>query len=299
MNAVAAEFVVEAPGGRLDVYLADRLEGKSRTLVQSMIRNGSVRVNSNIVAKPSFELHSGDSISIIQPTIGPSLDKAEKLTLEIVDETKDYMVVNKPAGMVVHPSPGHVSGTLAQAAIAHAPELQGLGEAGREGLVHRLDKDTSGLIIVAKNAATLTHLQQQFKTRQIEKTYLALVDDGPPSEKGRVEAPIARDPSSRKKFAVLENGRPAITEFRVTERFDRHSLLEAYPLTGRTHQIRIHMKFLGCPVVGDEVYGHKKPSLKVVRHQLHAWKLKLPDWNELEAPIPEDLVDAIQQARHS
>ncbi|MFQ5923705.1 MAG: RluA family pseudouridine synthase [Anaerolineales bacterium] len=296
MKPEAADFVVEQPSGRLDAYLADRIADMSRTSLQAMIRTGQVKVNGKTVAKPAFELHSGDTIRVSPLDDDPSFDVPEGVALDIVHETKDYMVVNKPAGIVVHPSPGHESGTLAQAAIAHAPELRGLGEVGREGLVHRLDKDTTGLIIFAKNEATLMLLQQQFKTQEIEKTYLALVDGGPPSDKGRVEAPIARDPRNRQRFAVQESGRPAVTEFRIKERFGRHALLEAFPITGRTHQIRIHMKFLGCPVVGDEVYGYKRWSLDVERQQLHAWKLRLPNREELEAPIPEDLADAIRQA---
>ncbi|MFV1857776.1 MAG: RluA family pseudouridine synthase [Anaerolineales bacterium] len=296
MKAETADFVVEPPGGRLDAYLADRIADRSRTSLQAMIRNGQVQVNGRSVAKPAFELHSGDTIQVSRPGVEPPVDDYPPLALDIVHETTDYMVVNKPAGIVVHPSPGHESGTLAQAAIAHAPELGDLGEAGRGGLVHRLDKDTSGLILFAKNEATLTLLQEQFKTRKIKKTYLALVDGSPPSDEGRVEASIARDPRNRQRFAILESGRPAVTDFRIKERFDRHALLEAFPISGRTHQIRIHMKFLGCPVVGDQVYGHKKRSLDVDRQQLHAWKLRLPDRDEFEAPIPADLADAIRQA---
>ena len=288
--------MVEPPGGRLDAYLAHRIGDLSRTTIQSMIRSGQVQVNGQVVAKPAFELQSGDAIQVSQPHAEPSFDMPKVAALDILHETKDYMVVNKPAGIVVHPSPGHEGGTLAQATVAYAPELRGLGEAGREGLVHRLDKDTSGLILFAKNQETMTLLQQQFKAREIEKNYLALVDGGPPSDQGRVEAPIARDPRNRQRFAVQKNGRPAVTEFAIRERFDRHALLEAVPITGRTHQIRIHMKFLGCPVVGDKVYGNKKRSLDVERQQLHAWKLRLPNREEFEAPIPADLADAIRRA---
>ena len=296
MKQEAADYLVEPPGGRLDAYLADRISGTSRTSIQSMIRNMQVQVNGETVLKPAFELHSGDTIRVTQLNAEPAFDGSEGVKLDILHETKDYMVINKPAGIVVHPSPGHQSGTLAQAVIKYVPELRGLGEPGREGLVHRLDKDTSGLIIFAKNEATLKLLQQQFKTREVEKTYLALVDDRPPTDKGRVEAPIARDPRHRQRFAVLEGGRPAVTEFRIQERFKRHALLEAYPATGRTHQVRIHMNFLGCPVVGDKVYGHKNVSLDVERQMLHAWKLRLLKGEDFEAPIPEDLEEAIRQA---
>lgn len=296
MTQEPVDFVVESPGGRLDAYLAARVADRSRNSIQAMIRNEQVRVNGDVVAKPAFEVHSGDLIRAFIFDTVPSPAAYEVVELDILYETKDYMVLNKSPGIVVHPSPGHESGTLAQAAIEYAPELLGIGEPGREGLVHRLDKDTSGLIVFARNKATLKLLQQQFKSREIEKTYLVLVDGAPPSDKGRVEAPIARDPKHRQRFAVQENGRQAVTEFGIKERFKRHSLLEAHPITGRTHQVRIHMKFLNCPVVGDRVYGKRHPSLGVERQMLHAWKMELPGGDEFEAPIPEDFANAIQMA---
>lgn len=288
--------MVDPPGGRLDAYLAGRIADRSRNSIQAMIRNEQVQVNGKVVVKPAFELHSGDTIRLSQLDAQSAFAEFDVVDLDILHETTDYMVINKSAGIVVHPSPGHESGTLAQAAIDYVPELRGIGEPGREGLVHRLDKDTSGLIIFAKNEEFLELLQQQFKSRVIEKTYMALVDGGPPSDKGRVEAPIARDPKHRQRFAVQEGGRQAISEFRTRERFKHHTLLEVHPITGRTHQVRIHMQFLECPVVGDRVYGKRHPSLDVERQMLHAWKLKLPGHEEFEAPLPEDLADAIQQA---
>jgi 23S rRNA pseudouridine1911/1915/1917 synthase len=296
MTQEPADFVVETPGGRLDAYLAARIADRSRNSVQAMIRNEQVRVNGEVVAKPAFELRSGDTIQLSPVDEEVVRVEFEGVELDILHETEDYMVINKSHGVVVHPSPGHESGTLAQAAIDYAPELLGVGEPGREGLVHRLDKDTSGLIIFAKNEATLKLLQQQFKSREIEKTYLALVDDAPPSDKGRVEAPIGRDPKHRQRFAVQDRGRQAVTEFRTRERFKHHTLLEVHPITGRTHQVRIHLQFLKCPVAGDTVYGKRHPSLNVGRQMLHAWKLVLPGHEEFEAPIPEDFADAIQKA---
>jgi 23S rRNA pseudouridine1911/1915/1917 synthase len=251
-----------------------------------MIRNEQVRVNGEIVIKPAFELRSGDTIQL--SSIEEENDRAdyEAVELDILHETEDYMVINKSPGIVVHPSPGHESGTLAQTVIEYVPELAGVGDTGREGLVHRLDKDTSGLIIFAKNETTLKLLQQQFKSREIEKTYLALVDGSPPSDKGRVEAPIGRDPEHRQRFAIQDSGRQAVSEFRTRESFKHHSLLEVHPITGRTHQVRIHLQFLECPVVGDKVYGKRNPSLEVERQMLHAWKMKLPGGEEFEAPIP-------------
>jgi len=291
-----ADFVVEAPGGRLDTYLADRIADQSRNAIQAMIRNGQVRVNDKVAAKPAFELHVGDTVRLSQIDDEPFLVVDEAVELDILHEAADYMVLNKPPGIVVHPSPGHEGGTLTQAVIEYAPELHGVGEPGREGLVHRLDKGTSGLIVFAKNEEFLELLQQQFKSRLIEKQYLALVDESPPSSRGRVEAAIARDPKHRQRFSVQEGGRAAETEFYIRERFKRHTLLELHPITGRTHQVRIHMQFLECPVVGDRVYGRRYPSLDVERQMLHAWKITLPGHGDFKAPIPEDLDHAILQA---
>ncbi len=291
-----ADFVVEAPGGRLDTYLAARIADQSRSTIQAMIRNGKVRVNDKVAAKPAFELHVGDTVQISQVDAEPALIEAEAVELDILHETADYMVLNKPPGIVVHPAPGHESRTLTQAVIEYAPELQGVGEPGREGLVHRLDKDTSGLIVFAKNEEFLELLQQHFKSRVIEKQYLALVDECPPSSRGRVEAAIARDPRHRQRFSVQESGRAAETEFYIRERYKRHTLLELHPITGRTHQVRIHMQFLECPVVGDRIYGRRYPSLDVERQMLHAWKMAIPGQGDFEAPIPEDLEDAMLQA---
>ena len=291
-----ADFVVEAPGGRLDTYLTNRIADQSRSAIQAMIRNGQVRVNDKVAAKPAFELNVGDMVSMSQINAESVLIEVETVELDVLHETADYMIVNKPPGIVVHPAPGHESGTLTQAVIEYAPELQGVGEPGREGLVHRLDKDTSGLIVFAKNEEFLELLQQQFKSRVIEKQYLALVDDGPPNSRGRVEAAIARDPKHRQRFSVQESGRAAETEFYIRERFKRHTLLELHPITGRTHQVRIHMQFLECPVVGDRIYGRRNPSLDVERHMLHAWKMAIPGQGDFEAPIPEDLEDAMLQA---
>jgi len=291
-----ADFVVEAPGGRLDTYLTDRIADQSRSMIQAMIRDGQVRVNDKVAAKPAFELHVGDTVRIFQIDAEPASIEVEAVELDILHETADYMVLNKPPGIVVHPAPGHESGTLTQAVIEYAPELQGVGEPGREGLVHRLDKDTSGLLVIAKNEEFLELLQQQFKSRVIEKQYLALVDESPPSSRGRVEAAIARDPKHRQRFSVQESGRAAETEFYIRERFKRHTLLELHPITGRTHQVRVHMQFLECPVVGDRIYGRRYPSLDVERHMLHAWKMAIPGQGDFEAPIPADLEDAMLQA---
>ena len=228
----------------------------------------------------------------------------EEIPLDIVFENKEVVVVNKPAGLVVHPAAGHAKGTLMNAVLAHAPEIEGIGGELRPGLVHRLDKDTSGLIVLAKNERAQNHLQAQFQSRAVVKTYIALVDGHPPSKVGRIEAPMGRSPSDRKRMAVVaaKKGRAAITEYREIERFESHSLLDVQPLTGRTHQIRVHLAYVGCPVAGDRVYGRGKPTLGLQRQFLHAASLKLtfPGENSqrnFEAPLPPDLQSVLESLR--
>jgi 23S rRNA pseudouridine1911/1915/1917 synthase len=206
--------------------------------------------------------------------------------------------------MVVHPAAGHSRGTLVHAALAHAPSMAGIGGEGRPGVVHRLDRDTSGLILLAKNDLTHRWLQEQFRRRQVSKVYLALVDGRPPTPTGRIEAPIGRDASQRKQMAVVapQKGRDAVSEYRTLESFARHTLLEVHPITGRTHQIRLHLAFLGCPVAGDTVYGLHKPTLPLKRHFLHAARLSicLPGESQprtFEAPLPIELERVLEGLR--
>ena len=255
-----------------------------------------MRVNGETVTKTGLTLEMGDKTEIRIPPPVPSGLIPENIPLEIIFENDDLVVVNKPTGMVVHPSPGHSSGTLVHAALGHIPELKGIGGEERPGIVHRLDKDTSGLIVVAKNEQAHRWLQEQFKSRAVEKTYLALVDGKPPTPTGRIEAPIGRNTTHRKLMGVvpLEKGREAVSEYRTVEQFPEHTLLEVHPLTGRTHQIRVHMAFLGCPVTGDVVYGKRKPTIEISRHFLHAQRLKITLPGEkaprlFEAPLPTDL----------
>jgi 23S rRNA pseudouridine1911/1915/1917 synthase len=250
-----------------------------------------------IAAHKSGQLIDGGAqVTLKIPPPEPAKLEAEQIPLEIIFENNDLMVVNKPAGMVVHPSAGHHSGTLVHAALAHAPDIEGVGGIQRPGVVHRLDKDTSGLILLAKNDAAHHWLSDQFRTREVEKAYLALVDGAPPTSSGRVEAAIGRDPVDRKRMKVVPpgKGRSAVSEYRTLRRYPDHSLLEVRPITGRTHQIRLHLKFLGCPVVGDRVYGHKHPSLPLQRQFLHATRLRIKilgesEASEFEAPLPEEL----------
>ena len=289
---------------RLDHFLVAQLTNHSRTRLQQLIKAGEVTVDGIVVTKSSMKLELPCEVEVRIPPPAPSHLIPEDIPLAVLYEDENLLVVDKPAGMVVHPSAGHSSGTLVHAALAHTPDLQGVGGELRPGVVHRLDKDTSGVILLAKNDATHRHLQAQFADRKVVKHYLALVDGMPPTPEGRVEAPIGRDPSQRQRMAVVpeSKGRSAASEYRTVERFQDHTLLEFHPITGRTHQIRVHAAFLGCPIVGDTVYGRRTPSLPLQRHFLHAAALsiKLPGQAtaaNFEAPLPTNLEEILQQLR--
>lgn len=289
-------------GIRVDKYVAETVPDVSRAAVQRLIEQSRILVNGAAV-KPSYRLELGDTISVEIPPLEKTEIAAERIPLHVVYEDSDILVVNKPAGMVVHPAYGHRSGTLVNAVLAHAPDLAGVGGELRPGIVHRLDKDTSGLIVVAKNDGALRNLQAQFKGREVKKAYLALVEGHVAPPTGLIDAPIGRDARARKKMAVVpRGGREAQTEYRVLETYAEHTLLEARPLTGRTHQIRIHMAFIGHPIVGDPVYGFRKQRLKAPRMFLHAARLgfRLPstgEWREFEVPLPEDLERVLERLR--
>lgn len=281
---------------RLDRFLVACLPEFSRARLQGLIADGFVWVDGSPAKKSGQSIEAGTQVEVRIPPPQPSGLVAEDIPLDVVFENDDLLIVNKPAGMVVHPAVGHESGTLVNAVLGHDPEIEGIGGEERPGIVHRLDKDTSGLIVVAKNDAAMRWLQEQFRQRTVQKTYLALVDGAPPTPTGRVEAPIGRDPKDRKKMAVTTpaKGREAVSEYKTVETFRQHTLLEVHPLTGRTHQIRLHCAFLGCPIVGDSQYGHRKLSLQISRHFLHAFQLKisLPGEEEariFEAPLPKEL----------
>ncbi len=304
MNEHEAQWITfiyedEQPA-RLDKFLVTCLPELSRSRIQSLIKDGQVTVNALTPHKAGQMLEKDATVQVNIPPPQPSQLIPEAIPLEIIFENNDLMVVNKPAGMVVHPAAGHSSGTLVHAALAHSPEMEGIGGEQRPGVVHRLDKNTSGLILLAKNDLTHRFLQDQFRTRKIQKTYLALVDGHPPTPAGRVEAPVGRDTRSRNKMAVVtsEKGRQAVSEYRTLASFPTHTLLEVHPITGRTHQIRLHLAFLGCPVTGDTVYGHRQASFPINRHFLHAARLQVQLRGEtaprtFEAPLPPDLQNII------
>jgi pseudouridine synthase, RluA family len=291
---------------RLDKFLVTCLPDLSRSRIQGLIRDGFVKVDGIPVVKSGQMAEKGQLIELRLPPAVPTDLVPESIPLDIVFENDDLMVVNKPAGMVVHPAAGHSSGTLVHAALAHAPEMEGINGEERPGVVHRLDKDTSGLILLAKNDRAQRWLQDQFRLRKVDKIYMALVDGHPPTPQGRVEAPVGRDPSHRKQMAVvpLARGREAVTEYFTKESFLHHTLVEAHPFTGRTHQIRLHMAFLGCPIVGDRLYGHKHLTLAIDRQFLHAARLTivLPGEKKprtFEAPLPADLTQVLDLLRQS
>jgi 23S rRNA pseudouridine1911/1915/1917 synthase len=298
---------LQAPAGieqRLDKFLTAALPQHSRARLQGLVKAGRVTVNGRAVSKTGHTLLGGESITVEVPAAEPTSLEPETIPLDVVFENDDVIVINKPAGLVVHPAAGHARGTLVHAVLAHAPEIEGVGGELRPGLVHRLDKDTSGLILLAKNERAQRALQQQFQSRDVKKTYIALVDGHPPTSTGRVDAPIGRDPRERKRMAVVSaaKGRAAVTEYRVVEKFAQHSLIEANPLTGRTHQIRVHLAFIGCPIVGDRVYGKKRSTLPLERHFLHAARLivQLPGEEQprtFETPLPEELENLLTSLR--
>ncbi len=289
---------------RLDKYLVECLPDYSRSRLQSLIKDGNVIVNGFAAHKAGQMIDALSTILVKLPQPTSTVLVPESIPLEIVFENEDLLVVNKPAGMVVHPAAGHFTGTLVHAALSHAPQMEGIGGEGRPGVVHRLDKDTSGLILLAKNDAAHRWLVNQFKDRKVEKIYLALVDGRPPSRTGRVETPIGRSSAHRQMMAVVppSHGREAVTEYRTLETFSEHTLLEVHPLTGRTHQIRVHMEFLGCPVAGDTIYGRRQSSLPLKRFFLHAARLtirlpgeKIP--HHFEATLPSELVEVLLSLR--
>ncbi len=281
---------------RLDHFLVEVMTEHTRSFIQNLIKNGQVLVLGEVVEKSGYKLDKPSLIIVNIPAIIPSELLPEEIPINIVFENKDVVIINKKAGMVVHPSVGHQSGTLVNAVLAACPDIKGIGGEKRPGLVHRLDKDTSGLIILAKNDQAFQILQKQFKDRTVVKKYLTLVDGQPATNKGKIETFIGRDPKSRQRMAVVpeSRGKLAISEYNVLETYESHSLLEVKILTGRTHQIRVQMAFLGNPVVGDKVYGRKKPSLPLKRQFLHAatLEIELPGDEKpriFEAALPDDL----------
>jgi 23S rRNA pseudouridine1911/1915/1917 synthase len=289
------QFNSPAPDIRLDKYLIQVLPQSSRAYLQKLIEQGYVLVNGQ-KAKASQKLSKSDRITVELPP-SPGHPLAEPIPLTVIYEDADIMVINKPAGLTVHPAPGHPSHTLVNAILARCPGLTISNELMRPGIVHRLDKDTSGLIVVAKNDFAREYLAAQFKSRTVTKRYLVLVKGRLSPEQGIIEAPIGRDPRRRQKMAIVAAGKEATTQYQVRKYLDNYTLVEVSPLTGRTHQIRIHLSAIGCPVVGDPIYGIKSAHLD--RQFIHAYRLgfRLPStkqYQEFTSPLPADLEQVLE-----
>jgi len=280
----------------LDKYICEKHAELSRTYVQKLIAEGHITVNDQR-SKAGLKLNKGDRLRVVIPPAPPSRLTPEAIPLNIIYEDDDLLVIDKPAGLLVHPAPGHPSHTLVNAILSHFPHLADIGDSLRPGVVHRLDKDTSGVMLVAKNSLAQADLAEQFKAHTVAKDYLVLVKGHLTPENGIIDAPIGRDPRNRKRMAVVTEGREARTEYRVIKYIGDYTLLEVMPETGRTHQIRVHLSAIGYPVVGDKVYGVKSPFLS--RQFMHACRLgfKLPstgEYVEFKSELPPDLAQALE-----
>jgi 23S rRNA pseudouridine1911/1915/1917 synthase len=289
------ELSVEETSDRLDRYLASQLTDVSRSRLQKLIEQGYVQINGDVCTSKKLDVKSGDRIQINIPDAEPLDLQAEDIPLDILYEDDSLLILNKPAGLVVHPSAGHETGTMVNALLAHCPTLPGINGVQRPGIVHRLDKDTTGAIAVAKTEQAFHHLQEQFRTKTARRDYLAIVYGAPPQESGTIDQPIGRHPVERQKMAVVskEKGRRAITHWHIEERLGNYTLMEFELETGRTHQIRVHSAFMGHPIVGDQVYssGRKSINVNLPGQALHAWRLRLKhpvteEWVVAIAPLP-------------
>ncbi|SDY75141.1 23S rRNA pseudouridine1911/1915/1917 synthase [Evansella caseinilytica] len=297
------EIAAENSGIRIDKLITDRFSKWSRTLVQQWIKDGHITVNGAAV-KSNYKVSAGDSIVINEPDPVPLDIKAENLHLNIVYEDGDVLVVNKPRGMVVHPAPGNYSGTLVNGLLYHCQDLSGINGVMRPGIVHRIDKDTSGLLMVAKNDRAHESLVEQLKNKQTKRRYIAIVAGVIPHDKGTIEAPIGRDPEDRQRMVVTDkNSKDAVTHFQVLERFNNHTVVSCELETGRTHQIRVHMKYIGFPIIGDPKYGPRnKQAFPIDGQALHAELLGFvhPDTADsmtFTAPPPADMEKCVEELR--
>jgi len=308
--AATLTLIATVDGERLDKWLAGQLPEHSRSVIQRWVAEGRV-TRAGRLLKASYRVAAGDALVVVIPPPADYAVESEPIPLTILHEDRDLLVINKPAGMVVHPAAGNRRGTLVNAVLYHCPSLEGVGGTRRPGIVHRLDKDTSGVILVAKNDAAQRALQAQFKDREIHKTYLALVHGWLSPPRGEINAPIGRDPRNRQRMAVaaLSHGRAAVTRYEAQGYYEqpsglgrsaggappRYTLLACHPLTGRTHQIRVHLAHIRHPIVGDPVYGGaRKDTIACPRQFLHAERIRfrLPATGqavEFSAPLPDDL----------
>ena len=295
-------FVVARDDKRLDKVVRDRVPELSRSQGQRLIEAGRVTVDGG-PEKPAYRVQPGERVTVrVPPPRSAANPRPQPIPIDIIYEDPYLIGLNKPAGLVVHPAPGHPDGTLVNALLAHDPDIAQVGPADRPGIVHRLDMETSGVLVVARRSDVLEALQEQFRSRQVEKAYVALVHGRVDPPEGIIEVPIGRHPHDRQRMAAVAEGKYARTRFRAVEFIDRFTLLKAHPYTGRTHQIRVHLAWLGYPVVGDEVYGPPSESPLEGRHFLHAQRLRLThpesgDELDLRAPLPSELTALLEHLR--
>ncbi|NLK42818.1 MAG: RluA family pseudouridine synthase [Tissierellia bacterium] len=304
MNIVEI-YVDEDDGERLDSYIAKEIDEVSRAFVQKLIKEGLVLVNEKHV-KPSYIVNEGDYIKIEFPKPKKLEIMAENIPLDIVYQDQDIVIINKPQDMVVHPAPGNYSGTLVNGLLFHIDNLSSINGIIRPGIVHRLDKDTSGLLLVAKNDHSHRYLSEELKDRKIERNYIALVHGVLKNDQGIIDAPIGRHPKDRKKMAVTsKNSKEAITHYNVLDRFDNYTLVDVSLETGRTHQIRVHMAHINHPIIGDPVYSRGKNEFGLDKQMLHAYRLgfvhpSTKEFMEFKADLPhyfEKIVNILERRR--
>ena len=290
---------VDKGGERLDRFLSGQRPELSRARIQALIGEGSATID-GVAVKASTKVRRGQVVELRIPEAQPSALEPQRIPLDVVYEDGDLLVVDKPAGMTVHPAPGHPDGTLVNAVLAHCPDLQGIGGTVRPGIVHRLDKDTSGLMVVAKNDRAHRLLSEQLKAREFIKVYVALTHGSVAPAEAVIDAPIGRSKANRQRMAIVDGGREAITRYRVMRHHRAHTLVEAHLLTGRTHQIRVHFASLGYPIVGDATYG--KADGRLGRQFLHAATLgfRHPDggeYREFTSALPVELAGFLEGIR--
>lgn len=286
---------------RIDKFLSDKLQGRSRSYIQGLIQEEKVKVDNKAV-KSNYKIRSSEVITVEIPELVELDVKPEEIELDILYEDEEVIVVNKPQGMVVHPAVGNYTGTLVNAILNHCNDLSGINGVIRPGIVHRIDKDTSGVLVIAKNDNSHHKLAEQLKDHSMRRVYNALVEGLLKDDEGTVDAPLARHPIERIKISVVPGGRRAVTHYKVLERYKNTTLIECVLETGRTHQIRVHMSYIGHPLVGDPIYGYKKQKIKAEGQLLHARVLGFihptrGEYMEFQAPLPEYFQKVIYSLR--
>lgn len=299
-----AVFIVEEKdkGTRIDKYLSDAIEGKSRSFIQGLIEKDSIKVNGKI-PKSNYKLKSLDEIEVILPEPEVLNVEAENIPIDIIYEDDDVVVVNKAQGMVVHPAPGNYNGTLVNALLYHCKNLSSINGVIRPGIVHRIDKDTSGVLVIAKNDEAHTFLSEQLKDHSMKREYYALIEGRLKNDRGTIDKPLGRSKKDRLKIGIVEGGKRAVTHYEVIERYNGYTLIKCVLETGRTHQIRVHMASIGFPLVGDPLYGFKRQKFKVEGQVLHAKTLgfihpRTKKYMEFTTDLPEYFTNILDKLRN-